>query len=153
MPFLKVFGIVCLFSVSSYASTLTVIGPCDSKPTFQSGPLSHLPTVTLGDFTVKALSDAQVPFKGSREGIVSIQNSPSGDDALEVLSDSEMRAYGWCVSVNGKQPSAMPDQVILSDVNSRVIWFYAYALYSAGEWKKFCVPSYRLKSPFVCVKK
>jgi hypothetical protein len=133
------------------ASVLTVIGPCQSKPIFQSQSIVHGQT-TLGDFTLSVLNSAHVPFVGSREGIKSIHNSPTGDAALEVLSDSSMRSYGWCVSVNGKQPSQMPDEVMINNPNSQIVWFYAYSTYVKGQWVNFCIPSYQLKSPYVCSK-
>jgi hypothetical protein len=137
------------------ASTFTVIGPCDAKPIlqvpFQNGP-GEKSTNTLGDITVSLLQKHQVPFQGDRSGIKSILNSPVGDDAIEVLSNSELRAYGWCVSVNGQQPAEMPDTVILKGSQNQVIWFYAYSRYDRGVWKDYCTPSFKLKTLPVCRK-
>ena len=58
---------------------------------------------------------------------------------LEILSEREMKAYGWCYSINGEVPEAFPDEVALGP-QDKVVWFFAYAHYLAGEWISQCVP-------------
>lgn len=130
------------------ANTLTVIGPCSEKPVYEVSADS--PTSTLGDFTVDILQKNQIPFQGDRSGIKAIFDSPTGDEALEILSDSQMRAYGWCVTVNGLQPGRMPDEVPLTGSGNHIVWFYAFAFYDKGEWKSFCTPSHTVRSPQIC---
>ena len=72
-----------------------------------------------------------------------------GLDAMEVLSDTDMRSYGWCFEVDGKVPESYPDSIPLKGVK-KITWFYAYAEYVKGEWISQCKPSYQLKSPYVC---
>jgi hypothetical protein len=139
-----------IFLRAAFAHQVTVIGPCSEKPLFQIESVSK--AATLGDLTVEVFQKHQIPFEGDRSSIRSIQNSPVGDEALEILSDRQMRAYGWCVTVNGEEPGEMPDQVVLSR-DSKIVWFYAYSLYDSGSWKTMCSPSYRLQSPFVCSQK
>jgi hypothetical protein len=131
-----------------WSSTVTVIGPCDAKPLLQVQTNSQAPT--LGDLTVEVFQQNRIPFVGDRSGIKSIRNSPIGDEALEVLSNSKMRSYGWCVSVNGVQPAKMPDEVRLQGNSNNILWFYAYSLYDRGLWKDYCTPSYKVRSLPVC---
>jgi hypothetical protein len=133
----------------SQAAHISIVGPCSPEPLLKQ-EISLKPRTSLGDWTIGALQKNNIPFDGNASGIRSIYNSPVGDAALEVLSDTEMRAYGWCVSVNGEQPDVMPDQVILTDPNSEVVWFYAYTLYDQGQWKDICTPSHLIHSRFIC---
>lgn len=129
------------------AANLKIIGPCQEQALHQLQVPSQ--ATTLGDLTVKALAENRIPFQGDRTGIKSIENSPVGDEALEILSDSQMRAYGWCVSVNGVEPGVMPDEVPLRG-DEDIVWFYAYTLYDRGTWKDVCTPSYKNHSLPVC---
>jgi hypothetical protein len=143
--------LLVLFSASrSGASDVKVIGPCNSSPVFSvQAPVGNLP-ISLGDFTIEVFKKHNLSFVGDRFGIKSILNSPVGDEALEVLSDSEMRAYGWCVSLDGKQPNQMPDEVLLDSNVKEIIWFYAFATYEKGTWRDYCTPSHQVRSPFIC---
>jgi hypothetical protein len=149
----NLFGFVSFLLASfgtavSMASTFQVIGPCSPQPLYQAEVRSQAPT--LGDLTVEVLKNAAIPFQGDRSGIKAIYNSPVGDDALEVLSNTQMRSYGWCVSINGQQPGVMPDEVKLTGSQNHIVWFYAFTLYDRGVWKNFCTPSYKVKSLAVC---
>lgn len=137
------------FASISKAAQLSIVGPCQPEPVFKQN-ISLKPGTSLGDWTIQSLQENKIPFEGSASGIRSIYDSPTGDAALEVLSETEMRAYGWCVSINGEQPGVMPDQVILTDPNSEVVWFYAYTLYDRGQWKDVCTPSHLIRSHFIC---
>jgi hypothetical protein len=79
----------------------------------------------------------------------SILNTPTGDDSLEVISNSEMRAYGWCYEVNGAQPAVMPDKAILKG-GEHVRWFYAFSHYVAGKWVSVCEPAYTVQPAALC---
>jgi len=138
-----------LFSSSALALDFTVIGPCSQKPIAQTQvPVTS--ATNLGDLTVSTLNLLKVPFTGDRSGISSIANSPRGDDALEVLSDTQMRAYGWCVEIDGNQPAEMPDEVPVTTATQSVTWFYAYSLYDTGVWKDYCTPAWVKHSLAVC---
>lgn len=139
---------VCFFTLNVSALEFSVIGPCDPKPILKTQAPSQ--ETTLGDLTLEVLKANQMPFQGDRSGIKMIAGSPMGDDALEVLSDSLMRAYGWCVLVDGRQPDRMPDEVPLNLATKEITWFYAFALYDRGEWKSFCTPSHQVQPSQVC---
>lgn len=139
-----------LFSFQALALEFTVIGPCEEKPVLKVTVASQ--EIALGELTVLVLTENKIPFQGDRSGIKVIAGSPSGDESLELISDTQMKAYGWCVDVDGQQPGQMPDEVRLSADTKNVTWYYAFAFYDQGVWKNFCTPSYQNKPSQICPK-
>ncbi len=139
--------LLTLFSFSSHANEIYFQGPCSSTAFLaEKVPGEGL---TVGDITVKTLENHSIDYIGSPSGINSILGTPVGDNAIEVVSDTEMRAYGWCFEVDGFQPASMPDQIILKE-SETIRWFFAYSTYDAGDWKDYCTPSYQLRPKFLC---
>ncbi len=136
-----------LDSVSGHE--LSVVGPCSQSPVFEASINSKFDTV--GDLTIHIFDKNNVPYLGNERGINVIFNSPIGDGALEILSDTEMRAYGWCFFVNGKVSMEYANETYLNP-GDKVEWVYSYAFYSKGEWKSMCNPSYKIKSDNICKK-
>ena len=98
---------------------------------------------TLGQFTNTELSSARVQnlileYKGSSAGVSSINGLGS---ALEVLSDTEMNAYGWCYTVDGVESGLLADQYKLTGQESNITWFYAYAHMTKNKWVSMCTPA------------
>jgi hypothetical protein len=103
---------------------------------------------SLGEVTVRVLDEmkreAAIDFEASEQGVRRIGNL--GSD-LEVISDTRMKAYGWCVRLERgnlwELPEVMPESLTLTDDISAVVWFYGYAEYDAkkGGWINQCVPS------------
>lgn len=125
-----------LFSFSSVqAVTLKVIGK-NGEVLFAGEQTSSLPQ-TVGQVSVDFFKQNQIPFVGDIDGIVSIHGLGS---ELDVISDTDMKAYGWCYSVNGVVPEDFVHKVNIIDQKTELIWFYAYAYYKAGEWISQCVP-------------
>jgi len=106
----------------------------------------------VGIITIKALDLSSLAYIGSVEGITSIDNSPTGNNAVEVISPTQMRAYGWCYSVNDIQPDAMPNEVKIISNNDIVHWYFGYAEYSDGEWISYCTPTHLTRPDFICAK-
>lgn len=94
--------------------------------------------ISLGDFIVEYLEKNQIPFIGTKYGINSIKSSPIGDEALVILNDQEMLAFGWCYRVDGVISEKMPDQVILNENTMDVHWYFGFAHYFNGEWISQC---------------
>ena len=140
------FFLLSLISFSSMAATLEVIGACSKKPLLSIEGQNHFETV--GDFTLHYFQKNRIPFQGNERGMNSIFNTPVGLDAMEVLSDTQMRSYGWCYRVNGKVPDVYADEIILND-GDHIEWFFAYAWYDKG-WISMCNPAYEVKSPQFC---
>ena len=121
--------IALVISLNAYSATLDIIGPCSEKPLLSIHALDQFETV--GDMTVHYFSKNKVPFQGNERGMNSIFNSPIGLDAMEVLSDTQMRSYGWCFKVNGEVPFDFADAVYLNE-GDHVQWFFSYAWYDKG---------------------
>jgi hypothetical protein len=138
---------ILLLSSSLFSAEVYFQGPC-SIDSFLSAKISG-ENLTAGDITISALEDSKTEYIGSVGGINSVIGTPVGTDAIEVVSDTKMRAYGWCYEIDGFQPAAMPDQIVLNG-DEVVRWFFAYSTYENGTWKDYCTPSYELKSPYIC---
>lgn len=149
MKFLSALIISLLFQANSMAHELSVIGPCSEKPLFATEVANKFETV--GDLTIHTFNKNGIPYLGNERGINTIFHSPIGDGALEVISDTEMRAYGWCFFVNGEVVMEYADETYLNP-GDKIEWIYSYALYSAGEWKSMCNPSFLTKSEYICKK-
>jgi hypothetical protein len=140
--------ILLLVATSINAATLIVHGPCSNSAKYV---FSHdIETDdTVGDFTVRVLSRKNISFKGNAAGINQIENSPVSSASLEIISDTHMRSYGWCYSINDKVLESYPSQVPMN-ADSKIYWYYAYAEYKAGQWISQCQPSFKLKSKYIC---
>lgn len=141
--------IALLFSLitsSTFAAKLDLIGPCSKKPLLSIEASDQFETV--GDLTVHYLKKNKIPFLGNERGMNSIFNTPVGFDAMEVLSDTQMRSYGWCFRVNGKVPETFADEIYLND-GDHIEWFFSYAWYDK-KWVSMCNPAYEVKSPLFC---
>jgi hypothetical protein len=137
-----------LFPLQTFALSFEVVGPCAETPIYQTTTTLH--HTSLGYLTEYLFKKDNVPYTGTESGITSIFNSAVGNEALEVLSNNTMRAYGWCVEVDGRQPGQMPDKVRINENTKHIRWFYAFTLYDAGDWSQFCTPSYLIKSKQMC---
>lgn len=127
---MKTLILILLFSLPSFAAEVYFQGPCEEKP-FLRGEMTGA-GLTAGDITVELLEESKTEYIGSTGGINSILGSPVDTEAIEVLSDTKMRAYGWCFEVDGFQPAAMPDQIKLVGTE-QVRWFFAFSTYEDGE--------------------
>lgn len=142
---------LCCLSTQSMAVNLIIQDPCGSTPWLNT----HLvfdAKKSVGELTIDGLNQTQIPYVGNPAGINSIRETVIGNDALEILSDNEMRAYGWCYSINGTTPEALADQVYPSSGEDRIEWFFAYAHYVNGTWREYCQPTSLTKPKFICTK-
>ena len=142
----KIALILSFISFSAFAAQLDIIGACSKKPVLSFQASDQFETV--GDLTVHILTKNRIPFQGNERGMNSILNSPLGLDALEVLSDTQMRSYGWCFKVNGKVPEDFASEIYLKD-GDHIEWFFSYAWYDKG-WISMCNPAYEVKSTLFC---
>ena len=147
---MKIFFITALISLSSFALEIKFIGPCEERFIMRAEVKENYSNV--GELTIATLTKLGIPFKGSPEGLSSAFNTPTGDDSLEILSDDEMRAYGWCFSVDGVSPEVYPHQVPVTSETKSIIWHYGFAHYYKGEWITQCTPAHTIKPAFICKK-
>lgn len=140
-----------LISLSVFAADITVqvLSPCDGTVAHEK--MQSIQHDNLGQATIYFLDQMQLSYSGNEYSITSILDTPTGMDAYEVISDTEMRAYGWCYSVNGESPELMPSQYMLEENTDYVIsWHYGFALYKDGQWITQCTPSWSVMPNFVC---
>ena len=130
--------------------TIDFIGPCSVKPLLETTLSRDFSNV--GQATISTLETFEIQFQGTEAGLNSAFGTPIGMEAMEILSDTEMRSYGWCFEVDGQVPNSFPNAIALSRVQQEVRWFYAYAHYLNGEWVSQCEPAYKLRSEFLCGK-
>lgn len=131
------------------AATLVVEAPCDVTP-WLATTVSPAFGQSVGALTITALDREGVPYVGSAGGIASIRNTVSGDQAIGVLSDTEMRAYGWCFSLNGEEPDLMPDDVIVADEHDEIRWYFGFAQYRDGAWISYCTRTSVVRPAYIC---
>lgn len=129
--------VALLLSVPASAIEWKIIGP-----TVYSGTFSADLKKPVGAATVELLEEKKIPFVGNESGINSIMGTPTGDDAIEIISAESMKVYGWCYEVDGVQPDVMPDEYFFPKQASKLTWFYSYSLYEKGEWKSYCTPAF-----------
>ena len=131
-----------IFSQLSLGIHWEVIGQESKEPAFKGTTLVDLKQ-SVGDATIRILTENKIPYLGTAAGINSILNTPTGDAAIKVLSDDSMRVYGWCYEVDGVEPPKMPDAYLFPSQESTITWFFAYSLYEHGKWVECCTPAYK----------
>lgn len=139
-------------SISSYAISYSVIGPCSSTPVYFGNFDVQNFKESAGKISVDIFDQNKIPYTGSEAGFNSILNTPTGLDAMEVLSDTKMRAHGWCYTVNGIGPDVLASDYFLSSNDDKIVWFFGYSTYDRGQWTDYCVPSYKVKAKQFCSK-
>lgn len=137
------------FSLQSLALTWKVFGACANTPVHQGEVAADLQK-SVGAITVDIFNENKIPFLGAAEGMNSILNTPIGMDAIEVVSENEMRVYGWCYSVNGKDPVQMPHEIKFQKQTDQLIWYYGYSTNKNNEWTDYCSPAYWIKAIQFC---
>jgi hypothetical protein len=133
---------------SGVAAELTIIGPCSESPLSKQS-LEIFTGDTVGTSTIRQLDNLGIPYLGTERGLHSIYDTPTGSQAIEVVSATEYLAYGWCYSVNGFEPADYPDEFAVSE-NDSILWWFGYAHFKDGRWIAQCNPSYLRASPQFC---
>lgn len=128
--------------------SVSFVGPCSEGPLYQQEINPSFANV--GAVTLHALNQSGLAFEGNERGIHSIQGTPIGLEAMEVISEQEMRAYGWCYEVDGIAPEEFPHQVAITADTKKIRWYFAYAHFLNGEWIAQCAPAYKIKPRFLC---
>jgi hypothetical protein len=136
------------FPFLAHALTFEVVGSCRAEPERQ-GEYRVAGETNVGRASVEIFEKYGIPYVGSELGFNSILNTPVDREAIEFPAPDEIRAYGWCFEVDGRQPMGMPNEVALRG-NEHLRWFHAFALYRKGEWVSYCTPAYTVKPAKLC---
>lgn len=123
-----------LFSMTAHALDVRVVGRANEELLSTKKRITQ--ATTVGDVSVDVLEAFEVPYKGGSFGFSEIAGL--GQD-IDVISDTEMKAYGWCFSLDGVVPETMADQTPLSGHAGVLEWYYGFAHYKNGEWVAQCV--------------
>lgn len=126
---------------------LEIIGPCSTKPL---ATLNAVPAMTVGEATISTLNKYKIPYQGTEKGINTLYSLPTPAQSLEILSDSDMRAYGWCFDVDGEVPEEYPDQIEIHEGMKKIRWFHGYAEMKNGVWVSQCKETAKLRPDFLC---
>ncbi len=116
------------------AFALSVIVEHPDKGIIVDEQISLNAASTVGQVTLDVLTAKAIAFDGSELGFSSIDGL---EQRLDILSKTEMKAYGWCYSVDGEVVETLAHQTQLDD-SSQLRWFYAFAHYQAGVWVSQC---------------
>lgn len=143
--------LILLVSLNAQAITWKIFDAC-SEDAIHQGDYSANIEKSVGDISIEIFEQQGFPYIGNAQGINSILNTPIGMDSIEVVSDEEMRVYGWCYLVNGKQPLDMASEVKFNSQDDKLIWFHAYSTNLRNEWIDYCVPANWEKPDMFCKK-
>lgn len=130
------------------AGTISFVGPCEKAP-LAINEFHNVQGKTIGEVTIESLDKLAVPYAGNDRGLNSVFSTPTGLEAMEVISDTEMLAYGWCYSVNGFEPALFPSEITAKE-NDTILWWFGYAHFKDGEWITQCTPSYERRADQFC---
>lgn len=138
-----------LLTYSAYGAVeLSFIGPCDENFIMKTS-VSH-EYRNVGELTIETLKKFNIPFKGTEKGLASAFETPTGDASVEIISDVEMRAYGWCFSVDGVSPELYPHEIPVTAFTKKIVWHFGYARFFRGRWVTQCTPAWKVKPDFLC---
>ncbi len=140
--------LLAILVIPAQAVELKFIGPC--SPDFVMRTEVTEDYRNIGELTVATLAKFGVPHEGTEEGLASAFNTPTGKGALEVVSDVELRAYGWCYSVDGVAPEVYPHEIPITPETKSVVWHFGFARYYKGEWITQCTPAHTIRPTFLC---
>lgn len=53
-------------------------------------------------------------------------------------SGTQVRAFGWCFTLNGKLATTQPHLTAIPTQRSHLVWYYADSLFKEGKWTYWC---------------
>lgn len=134
---LRIFWIMLyLCGPAAHAVTLQVIGQ-KGQLLFTGESVPSLPS-NIGQISLDVFDKQKIAYDGSVDGIVALFGL---GQEIEVISKTEIKAHGWCFSIDGHVPNTMADETVVSSQDTVIQWYYAYAHYKDGEWIGQCVPN------------
>lgn len=136
------------YSSFSFAVTFEIEVPC-SQDNRLSLDLILDKDISVGELTLLIFNENNISYIGNEKGFNSIMGSPIGLDALEVVSDKELNAYGWCFSINDTLPESFANTIKVLP-NDKIKWWYGYAHYDEGVWTSQCRPSFKRINSHFC---
>lgn len=140
---------VSFHSLEVFAINFDVIGPCSKKPAY-SGSFKTDISENVGKISMDIFEANNIPFIGNENGMHTIMGTKVGDEVIEIISETTMRVYGWCFSINGFIPDVLPSQTYVAKQNDYLSWFYAFSTYNRGVWTDYCAPANEIMPAQFC---
>lgn len=129
-----------LLCLDVHAVTFKVVGNV-KEPVIEEQSVNAEIGESVGSISHRMFTSFQsqigLDYDGNESGVIRLAGLKN---EIEVISDREMKAYGWCYSVNGNAPDVMPDAFLIESEKDAILWFYAYTLYLDGVWLNQCTP-------------
>lgn len=144
----KALSILLLYSLSALAIEVKFMDPCQDNFIMKTDVKEF--EGSAGELTIHVLNKFQVPHQGDDKILHSVFSTPTGDKAVERISEAVTRFYGWCYVVDGISPDVYPSEVHLGPENKSLVWYFGYAELNRGEWTEQCAPSSKIKPKFLC---
>lgn len=142
--------IALMFMANARALDFSITSVCEDKLEIQES-LEIFHDSTVSELTLHILDLHNIPYEGNIHSLNSMFNTKLGLDSYEVISDNEMKVFGWCYEVNGEQPDIIMSEFIIDpSIHKTINWFYGYAHFLNGEWITYCTPVYLEKTDFIC---
>lgn len=136
-------------SLSASAIELKFIGPCQEEFIMRTEVTEEFDNV--GELTIATLAKFKIPFQGTAQGLNSAFETPTGNAAMEIISNTEMRAYGWCYSVDGFSPEVFPHEIPITPDTKSITWTFGFAHMKGGQWIAQCTPAWTVKPASMCI--
>jgi len=108
---------------------------------------------TVGHLSKYVFEKFKVPFIGDEFSFQSILHTPVNAEAIQRISHSKIRIYGWCFEVNNIMPEAPVHTYIISaNKNTHLRWYFGYAERVNHNWTEYCKPAFEATDEFICKK-
>jgi len=145
---MKTFILFFLMSFGAHAVELKFFGPCTDTFIMKTEVTEDY--LNVGELTISTLTKFGIPFSGTAENLQSAFLTPTGAEAVEVLSPHESRYYGWCFSVDGIASEFFPHESPITPETKSIVWTFGFAHLKDGEWVSQCTPAHQVKPKFLC---
>jgi len=122
--------------------TWEIIQPCKNEIMVEGNTIIEKSLPSVGSFTIERLNEKKIDYLGNENGLISLNKTPWGEAAMDVVSDNEMYIYGWCYQVNEVNPELMPADYFFQNKNDHLRWIFSFSHYLNGDWVSMCVPAY-----------
>jgi hypothetical protein len=137
------------FSFSAFAFfDFTINSICNDQDILNKNISSE--QITLGDLVINLLNQNKINYVGTRDSITKIENSPSGDDAIQILGKTEFRVFGWCYKINDVISENMPNEIVIDETVKSIRWYFGFAHYANGKWNSQCEEDKALLKELFC---
>lgn len=147
---MKIILLLLSLSMQTLALDFSITNLCDNSPYLKTS-IQILAPANVGEISLYVFETFEVPFDGNGASFSSIINTPTGLESYEIISDNEMKVYGWCFQVNGTQPDRFMNEIIIDpSKKSHINWFYGFAHLKNNQWISYCTPAYEDRSSFIC---